>query len=229
MSNRKSYTRRIIRMIYGSLIFSLGNTIVIGSDIGYGPWDVLHAAIGDLVGLSLGDVALIIGILVIFLNFAVKEAVGLSTIISTLIVGKSIDMWMLILPQFAFPNYLLKLLYMLLGLFVAAIGAFFYISAELGTGPRDGIMVAIRRHLKFPIGFARFALEITAGLIGWALGGHFGLGTLIYAAALGTAIQTVFSLFRFETTAIKHDTLLDSWNYFRAWRAARKEKAGAEQ
>ena len=221
-----SYTKRIIRMIYGSLIFSLGNTIVIGSGIGYGPWDLFHGALADRVGLSIGTVAVIVSLFVIFLNFAVREAVGLSTIISALLVGMSIDWWLAVLPQFEFPFYLLKLLYMLFGLFVSAVGAFFYISAGLGTGPRDGVMVAIRRHLKLPIGASRFALEMLVALIGWALGGHFGLGTLIYAAGLGVAIQAVFMLFRFEATSIKHDTLLDSWRYFRAWCARHKEKAG---
>lgn len=211
------YSERFVRLIGGSAIFAFGTVIILNSNIGYGPWDVFHAGLALRTGLTIGTASIITGLTLTFLVFLLKEAIGLATIVSLLVIGKMIDVFRALPWPPVCHNFWLGIPYMILGIFFSALGTYFYLSAALGTGPRDGLMVAARRHLHFQVGPIRITMELTAALVGWLLGGSVGLGTLLYAFGFGIVLQFVFRLFHFETTAVAHDNLPDSYRKLKLW------------
>ena len=102
------------------------------------------------------------------------------------------------------------------GLFVIAIGSYFYIKSAFGVGPRDNLMVVLARKTKLPVGVCRFAIELAVTLIGWLLGGMVGIGTVISVIAIGFCIQITFKVFKFDVTAVKHETLRDTFGKINA-------------
>lgn len=221
-----NYWKRILRTLVGGVIFAAGTVIVMSSGLGYSSWDVLHAGISYRTGILIGDVSIIVSFVLILMDFLLKESVGLGTFLSMLACGKAVDLFRLFIPEFRFSHYLLAYPSMLGGMFICAFGAYYYMSAGLGTGARDGIMVAIRRHLKIPIGVSRFALEAIAALVGWLLGGPVGPATFIMAATMGFAVQVVFKLMRFETVRMEHDDLRDSFKKAKNAILSRNSKGG---
>jgi len=118
------------------------------------------------------------------------------------------------------------LLVMILGLFVVALGSFFYIRSGFGAGPRDSLMVALRRLSGLPIGLSRGIVEGMAVLAGWLLGGPAGAGTVIAALGVGFCVQITFSLLRFDPTAVDHETLAQTFSLFRS--KSEPERVGGE-
>jgi len=96
---------------------------------------------------------------------------------------------------------------LILGLFVIAAGSYFYLKSAFGAGPRDSLMVFLNRKTKLPIGVCRSLVELTATLVGWALGGMVGIGTIVSGFMIGFCIQIVFTIFKFDVKAVKHETL----------------------
>ena len=99
---------------------------------------------------------------------------------------------------------------MILGLYIIALGSYFYIGSGFGAEPRDSLMVALKRKTGLPIGLCRGMIEVSAVLIGWILGGLVGVGTIISALAIGFCVQSTFKILRFEATTIQHETLIET-------------------
>ncbi len=226
-AHQKSYLFRILRSMAGGVIFGFGTTIVMRCGLGYSAWDVLHEGITLRTGISIGNVSIIVSFVLIAIDFLIKEDVGFGTVLSMVFCGKSIDLFRFLIPDFTFRHYLLAYLPMIGGMFICAYGSYYYMSAGLGTGARDGIMVAMRRHLKMPVGAARFSLEAAAAVSGWLLGGSFGPATIIMAATLGLAVQTVFRLMRYETNKAEHDNVFDSVKKARDYIRNRKKETAS--
>ncbi|MDF1616213.1 YczE/YyaS/YitT family protein [Petrocella sp. FN5] len=108
-------------------------------------------------------------------------------------------------------HFLSGLLMLLLGLFIIALGSYFYIGSGFGAGPRDNLMVVIRKKTNLPIGICRGMVELTAFIIGWRLGGMFGIGTILSATGIGYCIQTTFKVLKFDPAHIKHETFYDTY------------------
>jgi uncharacterized membrane protein YczE len=108
-------------------------------------------------------------------------------------------------------NWIISLFMILFGLFLMAIGTYFYISSAFGAGPRDGLMVAFTRKTKWPVGLCRGIIEVLAILVGWKLGGLFGIGTIISAFSIGFFIQITFKVLNFDSTKVKHETLGETY------------------
>ena len=106
-------------------------------------------------------------------------------------------------------------------LFTIALGSYFYIRSGFGAGPRDSLMVALKRKTGLPIGMCRGAIEFIAVTVGWALGGPVGLGTVIAAFGISACVQVVFALMRFEATSVIHETLDATFRQVRAFSRAR--------
>ena len=92
------------------------------------------------------------------------------------------------------------------------VGSYFYIGSGFGAGPRDGLMVALTRKTKMPIGLIRSMIELSATIIGWLIGGMVGIGTLISGFAIGFCVQSTFRVLKFKPTEIRHSTLIETFN-----------------
>lgn len=203
----KAFIRRLLRLILGLFLHALGIAITMKAHIGYTPWTVFHAGISEILGISIGAVTVIFGILIGALAMFMGETLGLGTVLNMVLIGVFLDV--LLNVQFipTMDNFYLGIPMLMVGLLVIALASYFYIGSGFGAGPRDSLMVALKRKTGIPIGYCRAAIEVTAVGVGWVLGGMVGVGTLISAVAIGYCVQTTFKILRFEATSVQHETL----------------------
>ncbi len=173
---------RLPRFVAGVLLLGVGIALTVDARLGLSPFDVLHQGLARRTGLSFGTVVIVLGAVILLLWIPLRQAFGIGTMLNTLTVGFFIDVALRVLPE---PGLLVWRTMMLVGgILVTGLGIGLYIGAGLGPGPRDGLMtgIAARGH---PLWLVRTAIELTALVAGWALGGTVGVGTVLFALAIG--------------------------------------------
>lgn len=181
--------RRLAQMMVGLTGFGLSLAMLLRSGLGGAPWDVLHAALAERLGATVGTMSITVSFVLLLVWIPLRERLGIGTLSNAIWVGVSIDIGMWLLPEARSLPAALAL--MLLGVLVNGISAAVYIGAQLGAGARDGLMTGLGRVLSRPVGPVRIALEVIVLVSGWLLGGPLGFGTVVYAIALGPVIQLV--------------------------------------
>ena len=170
----------------GLIIFGLGEGLLIVSSSGASPWSVLAQGLFLNIGFSVGLITIFISIAVLLLWFPLKQKPGIGTILNALIIGLMIDACIRYVPT---PeNYFNQVLLGAIAVFTVGLGGGIYLVANLGPGPRDGLMIGLQKKTNLPIASVRAVLEITVMSIGWYLGGTFGVGTLLFAFGIGPCI-----------------------------------------
>ncbi|GAA3239321.1 membrane protein YczE [Nonomuraea helvata] len=181
-----SLPARLVRLYGGLALYGAGIGLQVESGLGNDPWDVFHQGLGIRSGLSIGTVIIGIGALVMLLWIPLKQRPGLGTISNVLFLGLFADAAIFLLPT---PSHLaLQGLYVALGVVSIALATVLYIGAGMGPGPRDGVMTGLVR-LGLSVRLARFLIEVTVLAAGWLLGGTVGVGTLVFALAIGPLTQ----------------------------------------
>lgn len=189
---RREYSWRWGFYIVGLIIMGLGIAMVIkGEDIGVNAWDVLHIALYKTIGLSIGSWVIITGLVILaFTSLMYRSFPKIGTWLNMLLIGAFIDFFYWLLPDA--ESFAFQLIYFIVGIFVLSFGTGMYISPNLGSGPRDGLMIWIVEKLGGSIKVARISIELVVAVIGWMLGGPLGVGTIIIAIVSGYIVQ--FSL-----------------------------------
>ena len=205
---KQSYLVRLLQLTWGLFLCALGTVMVINAKVGYTPWEVFHVGASKTFGISIGSASILTGAAVVFFAILLKEKLGLGTILNMVLVGLFLDMIMALNVIPVLDNFVLGISMLLLGLIVIAVGSYHYMKAGLGTGPRDSLMVAFTRRTGLPIGVCRGAIEFLAVILGWQLGGMVGVGTIVAAFTIGFWVQTIFKLFKFDATKIKHESII---------------------
>ena len=178
-------------LILGLIIFGFGEGLLILSTTGNSPWSVLAEGISKNSELSIGAATFLVSMSVLFLWIFIKQKPGLGTIFNIIIISGMIDVTLYIFdaPSSAILKYLLAIFSVML----VGIGSGIYLVANLGPGPRDGLMTGLTKITNLPIALVRASLEISVVIIGWYLGGTVGVGTLIFAFGIGPCVA--FGLF----------------------------------
>lgn len=176
-----------VRLVGGLVLFGAGIACLIRSELGVGPWDVLHLGLADVTGASVGTVVVVLGAVLLGVQVALREQVGLGTLANVVIIGPSIDLFVWLIPETGLLAPRIGL--MLVGPLIVGIGSGFYLGVHRGPGPRDALMTAIARRAHTSLRLARFTVEATALAVGWALGGPVGIGTLWFAVSVGPFVQ----------------------------------------
>lgn len=204
------YLIRLVRLVTGLFIYALGVVVQIKAHVGYAPWDIFHTGLASTIGLSLGQVSIGVGMLIVLVDILLKEKIGLGTFCNMFMIGLFIDLIMSLdlIPLSASPWSGYPML--ILGMFLLSFGLYLYMSSAFGAGPRDTLMVAIHRRLGVSVGLAKAMMEITVAFLGWRLGGMLGFGTVIAASLIGVVLQFVLRLMRFEPKSVQHETLKDT-------------------
>ena len=170
----------------GLIIFGLGEGLLIVSSSGASPWSVLAQGLFLNIGFSVGLITIFISIAVLLLWFPLKQKPGIGTILNALIIGLMIDACIRYVPT---PeNYFNQVLLGAIAVFTVGLGGGIYLVANLGPGPRDGLMIGLQKITNLPIALVRAVLEITVMSIGWYLGGTVGVGTLLFAFGIGPCV-----------------------------------------
>ncbi|WP_243113376.1 MULTISPECIES: YczE/YyaS/YitT family protein [unclassified Romboutsia] len=211
----KSVIFRFFKMIVGFCFCALGIVMMINANLGLSPWDVLHEGIYNLTGITMGKASIIIGVIVVIIDIVLGENLGWGTIINMILVGVLMDILMLNNLVPIANNFIPGLIMMLVGMFFMGIGCVLYLGSGFGSGPRDGMMVAIQKRTGKSLTLIRGLMEIIALSVGYFLGGTVGIGTVISALGLGYFIQLTFKLCKFDGTKVQHRYIVDDINYIR--------------
>ena len=202
--------KRFLRLMWGLFLAGVGMYFTIQANIGLAPWDAFGMGLAMKTGMIYGDAVLWIGVVVIGLDLALHEKIGIGTLLNATIIGKFVDLfeWLNLVPEM--QSFAAGVGMMLLGQLIVCFACYYYIGAEWGAGPRDSLMVSLNRKIpKLPIGAARFTVELIVLMIGWALGAPVGFGTAMYMFGISLLMQTVFHILHFDPKALHHEGLLE--------------------
>ena len=185
--NLKPKSITLIYLILGLILFGLGETLLITAGVGVSPWTVLAQGISFKTGYSIGLTTFFVSIGVLCLWIPLRQKPGVGTILNTIIVSIVIDVSLPYLPA---PELLVfQILQVIIGVVIVGLGSGFYLIANLGPGSRDGLMTGLQKKTNLPISLIRAILEISAVTVGWYLGGIVGIGTIVFALAIGPFVS----------------------------------------
>ena len=177
----------LLFLISGLWIFGTGEAILIDAGIGVSPWTVLAQGISKQADLTVGMATFVVSVLVLFLWIPLRETPGIGTILNAVLIAMSIDVMAPFIPNQT--DFIPQIIQASIGIILVGIGSALYLTANLGPGPRDGWMTGVQKKTNWPIGRVRVGIEIIVLSIGIALGGTFGLGTIMFAIGIGPAIS----------------------------------------
>jgi len=190
---------RIGQLAVGLVVYGVSLAMMVESHLGLDPWDVLHDGLAQRLPLTFGTVVIAVGALVLLLWWPLRQMPGLGTVANVVVVGVASDVGLLVLHQ---PDTLAGRLALLLGgLVLNAVAGGLYIGAQLGPGPRDGLMTGLVRRTGWSVRLVRTTIELTVLAAGFVLGGAVGFGTVLYALAIGPLLQLFLPLFVVPLTA----------------------------
>ena len=188
--------QKFVRLWIGLFLYGLGLALMLRAAIGLSPWDVFAQGLSKTFGIRYGWASVIVSALVLLAWIPLKQRWGIGTVLNGIFIGLFADFWLPLVPQI--EGYWLQLLVFLAGLVIVAVATGMYISAGLGSGPRDGLMIGTQRLLGWKFWKIRTMYEGTVLTIGWLLGGQVREGTLIFAICIGYLMQLSLQVFKYK-------------------------------
>jgi uncharacterized membrane protein YczE len=181
--------RRLIQLYAGLALYGASMALIIRSALGNMPWDVLHQGLAGRIGWSIGAVSILVGALVLLAWIPLRQRPGLGTVSNVVVIGLAVDATLAVVPA---PGSLpLRVGLLAAGVLLNAVATAAYIGVHLGPGPRDGLMTGLVRRTGGSVRLVRTSLEVAVVATGWLLGGTLGLGTVLYAVAIGPLVQVL--------------------------------------
>lgn len=181
--------RRLVQLTAGLVLYGLTLAMIIRAAVGNAPWDVLHQGLAVHLPISIGAAVIVMSLVVLLFWIPLKEMPGLGTIANSVLVGLSTDFFLRFVTR---PDALeAQVLLMLAGVALNGVATALYIGSQFGPGPRDGLMTGLHRRTGVSLRVVRTGLEVTVVVIGFFLGGVVGVGTLVYALAIGPLVQVL--------------------------------------
>ena len=189
---RTAPTRRLVQLLAGLALYGFSMALQVRATLGLDPWDVLHDALSRRTGLTFGTITAITGAAVLLLWFPLRQRPGIGTVCNVLVIAVTVDAGLALLST---PDNLVgRILFLVGGVVLNGVASAAYIGARLGPGPRDGLMTGINARTGWSIRLVRTTIEVTVLLTGWLLGGTVGVGTVLYAVAIGPLVQAFLPL-----------------------------------
>ena len=177
---------RMMVLIFGLMIFGIGEAFLVVTSLGNSPWVVLSEGISLNSSLNIGESTFLVSVVVLLLWIPLRQKPGFGTLANIVVIAASIELGLLIIPTF--ENVYVKYFYVLFGIALVGIGSALYITCGLGTGPRDGLMTGLHYKTGVRVGRVRLGIEIVALSVGAILGGSLGVGTALFALLIGQSV-----------------------------------------
>ncbi len=193
----KNFPRDFLVMQFGLGLFGFAIAAMIRANLGTSAWAVLEVALAQRLRLTPGTMMVLMGALVLTGDFLLREQIGWGTLANMLCIGPWEDLALWLIPSVK-SNLPLQAGMLLAAIAVMGLASAIYIGVNAGAGPRDSLMLAIKRTTGVSIRVARGAIEVTVVTLGWLLGGPAGVGTVIFALLIGTFVQWGFKLLKVE-------------------------------
>lgn len=189
---------RLPRLMVGLVLFGFGIALMVEAGLGLGPWEALNQGIAIQTGQQIGTISVLLGIPILALWWPLGERPGIGTLLNVVSIGTATNLGIALLPT---PDMdpvpaavAVRVVTMLAGVVVIAIGSALYLSTDLGPGPRDGLMTGVHHRFGWSIRRSRTVVELIVLGIGWALGGTVGLGTVVFALGIGPLVQVALGI-----------------------------------
>ena len=177
---------RMMVLIFGLMIFGIGEAFLVVTSLGNSPWVVLSEGISLNSSLNIGESTFLVSVVVLLLWIPLRQKPGFGTLANIVVISASIELGLLIIPTV--DNVYMKYFYVLFGIALVGIGSALYITCGLGTGPRDGLMTGLHYKTGVRVGRVRLGIEIVALSVGAILGGSLGVGTALFALLIGQSV-----------------------------------------
>ena len=181
---------RVLTLVYlcfGLFLFGFGEALLIASGAGVSPWTVLAQGVARHMGISISTATFAVSILVLLTWIPLRQRPGVGTVLNTIIIAATIELVLPYLPVSL--GFTLQVVEVITGVMLVGLGSGIYLIANLGAGPRDGLMTGLQRVTRLPIAWVRVGIEVTVVAIGWMLGGVVGFGTVVFALGIGPAVS----------------------------------------
>jgi len=179
--------RRFAQLFVGLVTFGAGLGLMVRAELGLGPWDVLHQGLSERTGVTIGTAGIVAGIVVMLAWIPLRERPGIGTVLNVVVVGLMMDVTLLVVDDV--DGVALRSATLAVGIGLVSLGTALYIGAGLGPGPRDGLMTGWSRRRGTSLRAVRTAVELSVLVLGWAMGGRVGPGTVVFACAVGPLLQ----------------------------------------
>ena len=179
--------RRLLQLYIGLVLYGVSTALFVHANLGADPWDVFHLGVAKQLGISFGKVIILAGAAVLLLWIPIRQMPGLGTVSNVIVLGLAADATLAVLPPL--ESMVARSALLVGAIVLNAIATGMYIGAGFGPGPRDGLMTGLHARTGWSLRGIRTAIELSVLLIGWLLGGKFGVGTVIYALSIGPLIQ----------------------------------------
>ena len=186
-------TRRLVQLLIGLALYGVSLAMLIRAGLGLDPWDVFHQGVANRTVLSIGTVVIITSFVVLLLWIPLRQRPGIGTLCNAVLVGLFADLGLAVIPDVA--QVAGQFAMMAGAVLLNGVASACYIGARLGPGPRDGLMTGLANRTGKSIRLCRTLIEVTVLAIGWLLGGSVGLGTVVYALAIGPLVQLLLPRF----------------------------------
>lgn len=194
--------RRLVQLYAGLVLYGLTLAMMIRATLGNAPWDVLHQGMAIHLPMSIGQAVIAMSVVVLLLWVPLREIPGLGTVSNAIVIGLAADLFLALIEV---PDGLTgKMALMLAGIALNGLATAWYIGAQFGAGPRDGLMTGLNRRTGIGIGTVRTGLEVAVVVVGWLLGGVVGIGTVLYALLIGPLAQWLLPLFTVDVSGAVH-------------------------
>lgn len=192
--------RRLAQLMVGLVLYGISLTLMVRGDLGLAPWDVLHSGLASHLPLDLGVTIIVVSFVVLLAWIPLRERPGVGTVANAIVVGLTASIALALLDR---PDSMaVRIAYMLAGVLLCGVATACYIGAQLGRGPRDGLMTGLHRRTGLSLRLVRTALEVGVVVVGLVLGGHLGLGTVLFAVAIGPLTQALLPAFVVELPSV---------------------------
>ncbi len=179
--------RRLPQLYVGLILYGISLAMMLRSNIGLPPWDVLAQGLSRLIPVSFGTITIMVGAVVLLLWLPLRQRPGLGTLSNVIMVGLAVDFGLWLIPE---PSgWPLRITLLITGIVLNGVAGATYIGSQFGPGPRDGLMTGLAHRTGRSLRLIRSGIEITVLIIGFLLGGTVGVGTVAYALAIGPLVQ----------------------------------------
>ncbi|MET0468084.1 MAG: hypothetical protein ABWZ87_05040 [Aeromicrobium sp.] len=186
-------TRRLVQLMVGLWLYGATMALMVRAGLGLDPWDVFHEGVTHHVDLTFGQVVILVGALVLLAWIPLRQMPGIGTVANVLVIGIAADVTLAMVPEAS--GLATGTAMLLVGIVGNGLAGAMYVGAGLGPGPRDGLWTGIVRRTGASVRLVRTGLEVTVLVTGFALGGTVGVGTVLYALAIGPLVQVFLPWF----------------------------------
>ncbi|MDT9699447.1 hypothetical protein [Streptomyces sp. P17] len=193
LSTTSRLGRRLIQLYVGLALYGASSALLVEAGLGLEPWNVLHQGLAELTGLTIGVVSIIVGAAVLLLWIPLRQRPGLGTVSNVFVVGIAMDGTLAALPEV--HTLAVRIPLLIAGIVLNGMATGLYIAARFGPGPRDGLMTGLHQRTGRSIRLMRTGIEVAVVVSGFLLGGTIGVGTLLYALAIGPLAQLFLRVF----------------------------------